>query len=98
MNTPGALLGRLSSRTEVQCIAMWRNLSRLQQVGRDQLSRLKQPTPNQVIIASICITLLVTFYSLSELQGLLASHHGQSAGLLPGQEAGLGNSAVAAGT
>lgn len=95
MTRPAHCRAGVPSSSEVRCIAMWRNLSRLQQVGRDHLSR---PTPNQVIIASICITILVTFYSLSELQGLLASHHGQSAGLLPGQEGGLANTVVAAGT
>jgi hypothetical protein len=45
-------------------------------------------SPKQVIIGSVFITFLVTLYSLSELQSLLAAHgdHGKHTASLPGQQ------------
>lgn len=50
--------------------------------------QFSKPTQQQVIIATVCITVLVTLYSLSELQSLLHTHsgHGGSDTKLPGQQ------------
>lgn len=60
-------------------------MAALKQQQHDQ--RQSKPTQQQVLIASVCITVLITLYSLVELQGLLHSHsssHGTPEAKLPG--------------
>lgn len=65
-----------------------------------ELPPLRQPSPQQIIVIAVCITVLVTFYSLSELQTLLAtsSSNQQPRPSLPGHHdvgaAGYGGGAT----
>jgi hypothetical protein len=53
----------------------------------DQKQQQFKPTSQQVIIAAVFITAVVTLYSLNELHNLLARHsdHGMPGPQLPGQ-------------
>jgi hypothetical protein len=52
-----------------------------------QQNWLNKPSSQQIIIASLFLTVVVTFYSLHELQGILHAHsQGNPAPLLQGQQ------------
>jgi hypothetical protein len=60
-------------------------MAALKQQQHDQ--QRQKPTQQQVLIASVCITVIITLYSLVELQSLLHSHsssHGMPEAKLPG--------------